>query len=196
MFASVCSGRPVQLAQQVDGNKYAINIPQGSKISHVCIFLLPEAQLPREYKALIYFKLPGDSEFKLLGSISQDKQSSIFKLKNKDEVDGDEDSMIEEIDDQDVVTVGISIETAEVARQLEDSQSALVKKTIMTRPVITEPLTTSEKTQLAAKVVKNAYNYLSSFIDNNGNVNIKYFDSWWNKFQAKLKNDDKFLDSD
>lgn len=48
--------------------------------------------------------------------------------------------------------------------------------------------------ELAAKIVQHAYNYLSGFLDNAGNVSIKRFDTWWDKFKARLANDGSFLD--
>ena len=47
---------------------------------------------------------------------------------------------------------------------------------------------------LAAKIVQHAYNYLSGFLDMNGNVSIKRFDTWWDKFKKRLANDGTFLD--
>ncbi|CCF57777.1 hypothetical protein KAFR_0D01310 [Kazachstania africana CBS 2517] len=47
---------------------------------------------------------------------------------------------------------------------------------------------------LAAKIVQHAYNYLSGFLDSNGDVNIKRFDTWWDKFRKRLANDGTFLD--
>lgn len=47
---------------------------------------------------------------------------------------------------------------------------------------------------LAAKIVQHAYNYLSGFLDLNGNVSIKRFDTWWDKFKKRLINDGTFLD--
>lgn len=47
---------------------------------------------------------------------------------------------------------------------------------------------------LAGKIVQHAYNYLSGFLDLNGNVSIKRFDTWWDKFKKRLVNDGTFLD--
>lgn len=47
---------------------------------------------------------------------------------------------------------------------------------------------------LAAKIVQHAYNYLSGFLDTSGNVSIKRFDTWWDKFKKRLSNDATFLD--
>lgn len=48
--------------------------------------------------------------------------------------------------------------------------------------------------ELAAKIVQHAYNYLSGFLDSAGNVSIKRFDTWWEKFKSRLANDGTFLD--
>lgn len=48
--------------------------------------------------------------------------------------------------------------------------------------------------ELAGKIVQHAYNYLSGFLDSNGNVSIKIFDNWWDKFKKRLSNDATFLD--
>ncbi|CAI1712604.1 hypothetical protein SEUBUCD646_0O01290 [Saccharomyces eubayanus] len=48
--------------------------------------------------------------------------------------------------------------------------------------------------ELAAKIVQHAYNYLSGFLDSQGNVPIKRFDTWWDKFKNRLANDGTFLD--
>ncbi|CAR27753.1 hypothetical protein ZYGR_0N02390 [Zygosaccharomyces rouxii] len=53
------------------------------------------------------------------------------------------------------------------------------------------PILTQE---LAGKIVQHAYNYLSGFLDSAGNVSIKRFDTWWEKFKSRLANDGNFLD--
>mgnify|MGYP002477050062 FL=1 len=53
-------------------------------------------------------------------------------------------------------------------------------------PVVTQ--------QLAANIVQHAYNYLTGFLDPAGNVSIKRFDTWWDKFKVRLANDAHFID--
>ncbi|XBW35013.1 hypothetical protein QEN19_000578 [Hanseniaspora menglaensis] len=48
--------------------------------------------------------------------------------------------------------------------------------------------------QLAAKIVQHAYNYLTGFLDPQGNVPMKKFDNWWDKFKDRLSKDPKFID--
>ncbi|CCH61270.1 hypothetical protein TBLA_0E02170 [Henningerozyma blattae CBS 6284] len=112
------------------------------------------------------------------------------------------------------VIIGISIEPQDIAREklaewraskmstTNNNNSLVVSKGIpdiatalnintagqlaKTYPALTE--------ELAGKIVQHAYNYLSGFLDPLGNVSIKRFDSWWDKFKARLANDGTFLD--
>lgn len=100
------------------------------------------------------------------------------------------------------ITVGISIEPiADAERQLEESkalaQSSKPKQ--LTATAFNGSVTPSNPNTtaiLAGKIVKHAYNYLTGFIDNEGRINIKYFDNWWDKFKTRLQNDPKFLDAE
>ncbi|KAH3675139.1 hypothetical protein WICMUC_002795 [Wickerhamomyces mucosus] len=210
MFGSVCSGRPVQLAEQVQNNKFTINIENGSKISHVALFLLPNAEFDQSFQALIYFQLP-NQDFKLFGSISSMKPSAIFKLNNGgnnnktsqilDDIEMDsEDPPI--VNPQDNIVVGISIEpTDEAERQLQamKEQASVLRspqKQLASVPFNSSvPTNPNDTAILASKIVKHAYNYLTGFIDSQGKVSIKYFDTWWDKFRTRLQNDPKFLES-
>lgn len=196
----------VQMAEQVDTNKYAITIENGAKISHVAIFLLPNVDLDAQFQALIYFQLP-NQDFKLFGSISQMKPSAIFKLNNSgsnssqilDDIDMDGDSG-KIFDPLDNITVGISIEPViEAERQLRElKESQLANPNNTQLAVVHQPGIPSDPTTtalLAGKIVKHAYNYLTEFIDDEGKVSIKFFDSWWDKFKTRLQNDPKFLES-
>lgn len=105
--------------------------------------------------------------------------------------------------------IGISIEPREEGLQkLQDWKNELsqINKTNNQSLVVTRngsnvftagqlarryPALTQE---LAGKIVQHAYNYLSGFLDNNGNVSIKTFDTWWDKFKKRLSNDATFLD--
>ncbi|SMN20021.1 similar to Saccharomyces cerevisiae YOL032W OPI10 Protein with a possible role in phospholipid biosynthesis [Maudiozyma saulgeensis] len=113
------------------------------------------------------------------------------------------------------VTIGISIEPREEGllkiqewkQEMSIQNSKNASSLVLSRPngamgiplavrtagelAKTYPALTKE---LAAKIVQHAYNYLSGFLDNNGNVSIKRFDTWWDKFKNRLENDGAFLD--
>ncbi|ODQ59711.1 hypothetical protein WICANDRAFT_91536 [Wickerhamomyces anomalus NRRL Y-366-8] len=177
----------------------------GTKISHVAIFLLPNIELDPSFAALIFFQLP-NQDFKLFGSISASKPSAIFKLNNSvqnspqimDEMDMDTDQASDPLNN---ITVGISIEpVADAERQLEEAKAfaqSSKQKQLTTTPYNGSIMPSNPNTTalLAGKIVKHAYNYLTGFIDDQGRINIKYFDTWWDKFKTRLQNDPKFLDA-
>lgn len=179
------------MASQVEPNKYVINIPNGSNVNYVTIFVLPNTEFDNNYTAMIYFQLPNSTDFQLLGGINGNKPSAIYKLNTG------AGSALNNIDDLDMnvdesaaaLNIGISIEpTLQVQGQLDQlrASKATVKSTAL--------VSTSSTTNLANKVVGHAYNYLASFIDDSGKVPIKAFDNWWDKFKTKLKNNPNFID--
>ncbi|KAK6539773.1 hypothetical protein TWF694_009966 [Orbilia ellipsospora] len=70
-----CSSRPA-----VSQTEFLFSIPAAQSINHIVVFLLPTTQLPPEYAATVYFQWPGKA-FQLLGGLSAEKQSAIFRLK-------------------------------------------------------------------------------------------------------------------
>mgnify|MGYP001107178918 CR=1 FL=1 len=190
MFGAVCSGRPVQLASQVEPNKYVINIPNGSNVNYVTIFLLPNTEFDNNFTAMIYFQLPNSAEFQLLGGINGDKPSAIYKLNNGAGSLNNIDDLDMNVDESaSALNIGISIEpTLQVQGQLDQLRAS--KTTVKSTALVS----TSSTTNLANKVVGHAYNYLASFIDESGKVPIKAFDNWWDKFKTKLRNNPNFID--
>lgn len=203
MFGAVCSGRPIQLASQVAENKYVISVPNASNISHIAIFLLPQTEFnDPNYTALVFFQLPNSTEFKLLGGLNPAKPSGIFKLNNlKPNVGpGDTDMMDDEaIDSNDsfTINIGLSIEpTAEAEVQLNQEKMKQQGNSSSLVPVTPKPYMSNSPSSLAEmanKIVGHSYNYLTSFIDEQGKVPIKAFDNWWDKFKSKLANNPNFL---
>lgn len=203
MFGVICAGRAAQTDfQQVDNNKYGIQIQNGGTVNHIVVFLLPGAILDPAVAASVYFQLPG-GDFQLLGALSVSKPSAIFKLNNtgsliNDSLDPDE-MMDEGAQQQQVpISIGISLEpVATVEEQLNalkasrDSNSALV-----TSASIKPTVTNSQQTAvLANKIIQNAYNYLSGFTVNNNMVSMNHFNDWWNKFKSKMANNPNFLEN-
>jgi hypothetical protein len=200
MFGAVCSGRPIQLASQVEANKYVITIPNGMNVNFVTIFLLPNQVFDNNYTALIYIQLP-NSDFNLLGGLNVNKPSAIYKLNNHspghnnsgvmDDIDMNVDgggSGDVNNDANQAINIGISIElngAAEIQLQLIPKNVSSSNSTSSIKP--------ADTAILANKIVGHAYNYLSGFVDNNGKVPMKAFDTWWDKFKVKLQNNPNFL---
>lgn len=111
------------------------------------------------------------------------------------------------------VLVGISIEPKEMgmetlanwkAQKAEaastiNNQSLVVSRNVPTIMNINTPGQLAKyyprlTQEMAGKIVQHAYNYLSGFLDEAGNVPIKKFDGWWDKFKNRLANDGSFID--
>lgn len=125
----------------ISPTQFAFTLPTHPSLTHIVVFLLPGTTLPLDTLAAIYIHLPNStSEFKLLGALSNEKQSAIFPIANSTENVGLSNPQVpsgftddEMIDDespsrnnsltggglQSDITVGISIEpVATIAPQL------------------------------------------------------------------------------
>ncbi|CAH2354678.1 protein Opi10p [[Candida] railenensis] len=217
MFGVICSGRPIQLANQVETTKYVINITNASNISHIALFLLPQTEFTDpNFTGLVYIQLPNSPDFKLLGGINPNKPSAIYKLNNNnasaktgDQID-DVEMNIDNAningaggaDLNSVINIGISIEPTPQAELLIQQEKAKQQQLSAgnSSALVPTPKPSSTKFQpsdvavLANRIVTHAYNYLGSFIDSQGKVPMKAFDTWWDKFKTKLQNNPGFLD--
>lgn len=199
MFGAVCSGRPVQLAQQVEPTKWVFEMNNASNINHIAIFLLPQSDFTDpNYTALVYFQLP-NSEFKLLGGLNPIKPSAIFKLNNTSAATqshfADDDAMNDDLGDSTdkvVLNIGIAIEPTPQAEVLLQKEKQKATRAILP-PAQQAPKAPLDIASLANKIVTHAYNYLGSFVDTSGKVPMKAFDNWWDKFKMKLNNNPNFL---
>ncbi|PRT52619.1 Protein OPI10 [Wickerhamiella sorbophila] len=208
MFGIVCGGRPVDTnVQQIEPVKFVYVIQEAAKINHMAIFLLPGTALPPGSAASVYAQLPG-KDFSLLGVLTEEKQSAIFRFNIQTEANHgtDVDMMMDDVDgtaavDQFAITIGISLEPLEQAElQLaaaKQAQVAVKQRLIMPAKPVTTPAPDrpDDIASLANKIVTNAYNYMSSFVSPQGQVPIKAFDEWWNKFKAKLAANPSFLNN-
>ncbi|GMG20362.1 unnamed protein product [Ambrosiozyma monospora] len=229
MFGSTLSGRPVKLCNEISQLQYVIqfdNIQLNKPTQYLTIFILPDVQFDPNYTALIYFQYKllndpspnGQTEFKLLGGLSQTKQSSIFKVslgtfytpddKTSNDVDMDADdftggyrpSFTSDLS----LVIGISVEPNAQANaalsELKKSspskptpphQAGQTTNNVPKKPAPV-PAESVDIEVLSNNIITNAYNFLSSFVDSNNKVYIARFDDWWAKFKHKMANDEKF----
>ena len=199
MFGAVCSGRCIQLAQQVEPTKFVIAIPNASKVNHLAVFLLPQTEFTDvNFTALVYFQLPNLSEFRLLGGLNPEKPSAIFRLTNSGPALSygmDEDDVMNDADasENQILNIGISIEPTAQAQVLLEQEKQKQRALLPATGGTVVPRGLQEISALANKIVAHAYNYLSGFVDSTGLVPMKQFDSWWLKFKTKVGNNPNFL---
>lgn len=185
------------IAQQVEELKFVFNVENAGNVSHVSLFILPDTPFDPNYSALIYFQLPGSNEYLLLGRLTEARPSAIFKIKNiihsNKLTQIDDDAMIDE--DSTAVgenmVIGISIEPNVLAEQALANRPREIAGPESSSTAITK----QDTIDLAKKIVTNAYDFLSGFVDENNKVSMKVLDRWWDKFQSKVSNDPKFLEN-
>lgn len=200
MFGVICAGRRVQPPQQIEPTKFMLSVANASNIHHIVVFLLPDANLDPNVAASVYFQLPG-KEFRLLGAISNDKPSAIFKINNNamKQHTGvyDLDAMVDvddnTVDPEYVINIGISLEPMRAVEEAMAAQKQAATPT-PTRNDNPPPVNTQAIAQVATKIYQHAYNYMSGFTSADGKIPLKAFDDWWNKFKSRLQNNPKFLD--
>ncbi|KAH0545571.1 hypothetical protein FGG08_000402 [Glutinoglossum americanum] len=207
MFGAICAGRAALKASAVQTNltnfsstQFAFTIHPKPVFHHIVVFLLPDTVLPPNTAAAVYIQLSNESGFRLLGAISNEKPSAIFRINNPvaATLSPDEDAMVDESIPTPAsptgasdITLGISIESAlEVSQQL-DSFKAIQGQTLVVRPLSTKVL--------AQRIIRNAFNFLASFADGSGGnevIPLRSFQDWWAKFEKKIELDPGFLERD
>ncbi|KAL9625257.1 MAG: hypothetical protein Q9160_000659 [Pyrenula sp. 1 TL-2023] len=200
MFSVVLPGRPcLANAVAVEQNKFAFSFSTLPSFSHIVVFLLPGNTLPSGTAAGVYIQFPNSPNFKLLGAIGNEKPSAIFKVnppRAEGQVNLDTEAMTDEgsLMAGSVVTgdinLGISVEpAADIQAQLAANDSDNSKTALVRRPPTTRAL--------AQRIIKNAFNFISSFAGNAGGnevIPLKAFQDWWTKFERRIENDPGFLE--
>ncbi|MCJ1369057.1 hypothetical protein MMC20_000265 [Loxospora ochrophaea] len=215
MFSVIVPSRPVITdIANVAPNQFAFRFPSAPSFSHLVVFLLPGNDLPVEAAAGVYIQFPGNPEFKLLGALSHDKQSAIFKVNNSEKLQAggsyttsgtlDDGAMVDDEPAMSTsgasaageITLGISVEPASTIQAQLMSLKARTGE-----PATSTALTLAKKEPstklLAQRIIKNAFDYLSSFATGQGGkemIPLKSFQDWWTKFQSRLESDPGFLE--
>ncbi|RHZ66985.1 hypothetical protein Glove_303g55 [Diversispora epigaea] len=216
MFGCIVAGRLIQTnLQQVDVNKYIFEIPEAITINHIVVFLLGTIPFEPGYAASVHFLWPGGEQgWKLLGMLSNEKPSAIFRLRGNVipgttlntsnpfsskllNYNGDEMSMdvgsTPSTSTSVTATLGISIEPISMV----ESQMSMLSNQNATMSQFSgvNPET------IAFNILKNLYNYVTSFaqtstpfgshVIGSGNsfISVKVFQDWYDLFSRKIKMD-------
>lgn len=208
LFGLVPAGLPVitQPTETPSQTSFIYSIPTSPKsFSHVVIFLLPGVVLPSNTAAAIYLVTPPDRaqgqevpNSKFLGGVGPGKESAIFKLN---------ESSLSASSSGGQIVLGISIEDAgSVASRITELQAAKSSSTAAPGSLALVPAGQAQAQAqqpstlvLAQRIIKNAFNFLSSFSGQAGQVEVvpmKAFEDWWRKFESRVRSDPGFLERD
>lgn len=218
MFGLVISGRPLEAPAQISETQYVFRIPSTPSFSHLTLFQLPNTALPDGAGATVWIQLPQSPDFKLLGALTPQKQSAIFKLLGVGNtgshggVVGQDDAMVDEAAPAAAasaapageIVLGVSLEpAAAVEQQLAtllpsaptDPRSALVRQQQPT-PVASGAVagvSPGVVKSLAQKIMRSAFDFCTSYGDGQ-TVPVKALEGWWNKYEKRLELDPSFLE--
>ncbi|GAA5817649.1 hypothetical protein MFLAVUS_011200 [Mucor flavus] len=197
MFGCIAAGRLVQTnLQQVDVNKYVFELADAQNINHIVVFLLGTIPFESGFAATVHLLWP-NKEWQLLGGLSNEKPSAIFRLKTKE-------SSIHNPMVSTSATLGISIEPLSVVQQelstinQPSSSSALVKP----------GMNVTQVGEMAGRILENLYNYVTSFtvqnvpvngiplghLAENGYLPLKTFQTWYENLSRKLASNPHYLE--
>ncbi|EPS93222.1 hypothetical protein FOMPIDRAFT_1170730 [Fomitopsis schrenkii] len=187
MFGCCIAGRLLQTnLQQVDDTHAVFELPNAETINHICVFLLGTVPFPDGYGATVHFHWPGKG-FQLLGMLSNDKPSAIFRLRgtfsaqtsrpalfNPDAAPAAETTAI----------LGIAIEPLPTI----DAELASLPSAVA-RPNTALP----DATLLAERIVKHLFNYISGFMGGgpvtpDSVVPMAMIAKWYEIFISKVRN--------
>ncbi|TPX15057.1 uncharacterized protein E0L32_004887 [Thyridium curvatum] len=164
--------------------------------SHITVFLLPGAALPPGTAAAIYLVTPGADPSgtpasRFLGGIGPGKESAVFKISSSSSRTSPNSP-----GGQSSVVIGIGIEDAgSVAQRVEEAAASRGITGGGGGGGAQQPSTQV----LAQRIIKNAFNFLSSFSGQAGQVEVvplKAFEDWWRKFESRVRTDPGFLERD
>jgi len=191
MFGCVCPGRPLQTnMQQIDETHAVFMLDNPSSLNHVCVFLLGPALFPDGYAATVHLNWPGRG-FQLLGMLSNEKPSAIFRLRGTFTSEtGPNVSLSTATSDISSTNalIGISIEPiASVYAQCANLPPSVTPAA--SNGQITKQM---DPTTLAEKIVKHLFNYMTSFSGSGGLapdtfVPIGVITRWYDAFLTKVK---------
>lgn len=166
--------------EQVDETHCTFALESAETINHICVFMLGTVPFPAGYAATVHFYWPGKG-FQLLGMLSNEKPSAIFRVRGTfgdSQASQSSQALIMSQAGGTTAQLGIAIEPiGEVMNQIANLPPA-------NKPV-------ADSVTLAERIGKHLVNYLSSFGEAAPNgqtyVPMTAVSRWYDSFMSKVK---------
>jgi hypothetical protein len=198
MFGVLITGRLVQTNFiPVDESKVVCNIENADNINHVVVFMTGTTPFPDGYGGAVYFSWPtaGGPAWHLLGFLTNDKPSSIFKVANLKREDAtDIYHPFGQISDHQshMMQIGISVETLFALQQLTPALGVTASSS-------------NTFNDFCTKMVQSCFNHLASFAvartqiglgsPSDQFVPLAQLQAWYEQFQRRLVQNPNFWKS-
>ncbi|KAM3842175.1 protein Hikeshi [Diretmus argenteus] len=196
MFGCLVAGRLVQTdAVQVASDKFVFNLPDYENVNHVVVFMLGTVPFPAGVGGAVYFSFPdpaGGQVWQLLGFITNDKPSAIFKISGLKAGEGGAHPFgMMAAPQVSAAQVGVSMEPLDQLAQQTPVSGAAVS-------------TVDSFMLFTRKMLDNLYNFASSFALTQAqmtpNPSETYIPSscllrWYENFQRRLTQNPNFWKS-
>ncbi|KAF7366350.1 DUF775-domain-containing protein [Mycena sanguinolenta] len=197
MFGCCVAGRLLQTnLQQVDETHAVFELQNASAINHVCVFLLGTVPFPDGYGCTVHLYWPGRG-FQLLGMLSNDKPSAIFRLRGtftKQTASATLSSMAMQQDSmQQDIPVAAADVTAILGLAIEPLPDIATQIATLNTVAVAKPNSLADPTLLAERVLKNLFNYVAGFMPSDGgsadvSVPMSLIVRWYENFVGKVRN--------
>ncbi|KAJ2877411.1 hypothetical protein FB639_003769 [Coemansia asiatica] len=201
MFGCIVAGRLVQTnLQQVDANKYVFELPDAHNINHIVVFLLGTIPFEPGFGATVHLLWPNKS-WQMLGALSNEKPSAIFRLKSVVGQDGQSMPNVS-------AELGISIEPLQSVEQQiqqmreQQQQSSIATSSSALVPASSGSLSLQTAKLFAERTMQSLYEYAMSYakspdatmglLGSGAQVEVlpvKAFDDWFQIFLRKVQRD-------
>ncbi|GLH08295.1 hypothetical protein R5R35_002534 [Gryllus longicercus] len=192
MFGVLVTGRLVQTDfEQVSPTRCVSTIVDADSINHIVVFLTGIQPFPEGTGGLVYFSWPDENApptWQLLGHISNEKPSAIFKISNlkKGSQFSEEMVMFGMQQQSHLARIGISVEPLQEVQQQSANVASEMNNVVHL---------------FGQKMLENFVNYTSSFVvspaqiipnANESYIPLSTMQTWYNNFLRKLQQNPNF----
>ncbi|KAM6912493.1 protein Hikeshi [Xenentodon cancila] len=197
MFGCLVAGRLVQTdAVQLASDKFVFTLADYENVNHVVVFMLGTVPFPAGVGGAVYFSFPdpvsGAAVWQLLGFITNEKPSAIFKISGLKTGEGGAHPFgTMASGSPSVAQVGVSVESLEqLAQQIPVSNAAVSS--------------VDSFLQFTQKMLDSLYNYASSFAITQAQMTPNPTETfipsscilkWYENFQRRLAQNPNFWKS-
>eukprot|EP01041_Mallomonas_annulata_P006767 gene6767-13713_t len=171
-FGVVAPGRPVITDfRPIDETKCVVEFIDPTSITELTFFMLPSSPVPPGFGAVLYYSVPPFQQWEIIGAISPEKPSGIFRTSwaTKEDMIGCP-----------LVQLGVSLESLDTIKNLDLLLSGV-----------------DDRRQFAHKIALDLFQFMTSFSHpcQNGQMIIptNLLDRWMEKFDRKYSMDPNFM---